>query len=105
MIGNLRTRLGLYVPQDTADELGGVQTHWVFLRAFWAQVTPKSISRVSENGRLAITQAYQVTLRYRADFPERAQIIWGHRILRVITHSDPDNRQERLHVMCEEEQR
>jgi len=51
-----------------------------------------------------VTQGYRVTMRYRADFPKEAKLIWGHRKLRVITHSDPDNRQERLHLICEEEQ-
>jgi len=47
---------------------------------------------------------YQITSRYRADFPERLRFLWGTRTLRVIAQSDPDNRQERLHFMCEEEQ-
>ena len=104
MIGDLRSRLGLYVPHDTPDELGGAQTKWSFLRAFWAHVEPKTHSETRENGRLAVTQSYKITMRYRADFPERARVIWGHRILRVIASSDPDNRQERLHLICEEEQ-
>ena len=104
MIGDLRSRLGLYVPQDRPDELGGTQTQWVFLRAFCAKVEPSNLTERRENGRLAVTQSYKIILRYRADFPERARVIWGHRILRVITSSDPDNRQERLHLICEEEQ-
>lgn len=104
MIGDLRTRLGLYVPQETADELGGTQIQWEFLRPFWAHIEPQTQSERRENGRLAVTQSYRITLRYAADFPERARLIWGHRILRVITSSDPDNRQERLHLICEEEQ-
>ena len=104
MIGDMRTRLGLYVPQETADELGGTQIQWNFQRALWAHIDPKTQSETRENGRLAVTQSYRVTLRFIADFPERARLIWGHRILRVITSSDPDNRKERLHLICEEEQ-
>ena len=104
MIGDLRVRLGLYVPQETPDDLGGVKIVWSFLRAFWAKVEPRTVSETREMGQLVVTQSYRVTLRYRADFPEEAKLIWGHRKLRVITYSDPDNRQERLHLICEEEQ-
>lgn len=104
MIGDLRVRLGLYVPVDKPDDIGGVKTVWEFLRAFWAKVEPRTVSETRETGQLVVTQSYRVTLRYRADFPERSKLIWGHRKLRVITYSDPDNRQERLHLICEEEQ-
>ena len=104
MIGDLRVRLGLYVPQETLDDLGGARIDWVFERGLWGAVIPRTLSEVRENGQLTVTQSYRVTLRYRDDFPETARLIWGHRLLRVITHSDPDNRRERLHLICEEEQ-
>ncbi len=104
MIGDLRVRLGLYVPKETADDIGGAKIEWDFLRAFWGKVEPRAVSEIRENGQLLVTQTYRVTLRYRSDFPEKAKLMWGHRLLRVITHSDPDNRQERLHLICEEEQ-
>jgi len=104
MIGDLRVRLGLYVPKDTPDDLGGAEITWEFLRAFWAKVEPRAVSETRENGQFMVTQSYRVTMRYRADFPKEAKLIWGHRKLRIITHSDPDNRQERLHLICEEEQ-
>lgn len=104
MIGQLRSRLGLYEPEESSDEHGGVKTTWVFKRLLWAAVEPRQISQLRENGRLAVTQNYRVTIRYRSGFPERARLIWGERILRVITASDPDTRGERLHLMCEEEQ-
>jgi len=104
MIGDLRIRLGLYVPKDTPDELGGAKIEWEFSRAFWGRVEPRTLTETRENGQLVVTQSYRVTLRYRADFPEEAKLIWGHRILRVLARSDPDNRRERLHLICEEDQ-
>ena len=86
------------------DDLGGARIDWVFVRGLWGAVIPRTLSEVRENGQLTVTQSYRVTLRYRDDFPETARLIWGHRLLRVITHSDPDNRRERLHLICEEEQ-
>ena len=104
MIGQLRSRLGLYEPLETADEFGGVKVTWVFKRLLWAAVEPRQLTEARENGRLAVTQSYRVTIRYRSDFPERARLMWGGRLLRVIAASDPDTRGERLHLMCEEEQ-
>ena len=104
MIGQLRTRLGLYTPLETADEHGGVNIRWVFKRLLWGAVDPRQLTETRENGRLAVTQSYRVTIRYRSDFPERARLMWGSRLLRVIAASDPDTRGERLHLICEEEQ-
>jgi SPP1 family predicted phage head-tail adaptor len=104
MIGHLRTRLGLYTPNEVADGHGGVKTTWRFKRLLWAAIEPRQITETRENGRLSVTQSYRVTIRYRRDFPERARLMWGPRLLRVITFSDPDTRGERLHLICEEEQ-
>ncbi len=104
MIGQLRVRLGLYEPQETPDELGGAVTTWLFRHLLWAAILPRTLTETRENGRLSVTQSYLVTIRYRKGFPERARLMWGPRILRVIASSDPDNRRERLHLICEEEQ-
>lgn len=104
MIGNLRTRLGIYVPQTTPDEFGGVQTSWVLSAQAWAHIKPNTAVERSENGRVAITKTYLVTLRWQRDFPERARLLWEERTLRVLTASDPDLRRERLHLICEEEE-
>ena len=102
MIGQLRIRLGLYAPVETPDEHGGAKVTWAFQRLIWGAVQPRSLTETRENGRLAVTRSYRVTIRYRANFPERARLIWGERLLRVIAVSDPDTRGERLHLMCEE---
>jgi len=103
MIGDLRTRVGLYAPSTTPDELGGSVTSWVFQRSLWAAIKPRALVETRENGRLAVTQTYRVIIHYRKDFPERARFMWGKRMLRVIAASDPDTRRERLHLICEEE--
>ncbi len=104
MIGRLRTRLGLYAPIQTPDALGGAKVTWAFQRLIWGAVEPRNLTETRENGRLAVTQSYRVTIRYRRNFPERARLMWGSRLLRVIAASDPDTRGERLHLICEEEQ-
>ncbi len=104
MIGNLRTRLGIYVPQSTPDDFGGVQTTWVLYGAAWAHIKPSTATERAENGRAALTKTYLVTIRWQRDFPERARLLWDERSLRVLTASDPDLRRERLHLICEEEE-
>ena len=104
MIGQLRTRLGLYEPAETPDAMGGASVSWLFTQLLWAAVEPKSMVQRLENGRLSTSQSYRVTIRYRTNFPERARLKWGERMLRVIAASDPDTRGERLHLICEEEQ-
>ena len=104
MIGHLRTRLGVYRPQLTGDDFGGHVTQWVWHRKVWGHIAPRGLSESRENGRLSVIQTYRVTTRFYDDFPERARLMWGSRILRVISASDPDNRRERLHLICEEEQ-
>ena len=104
MIGALNTRLGLYRAVNSPDDIGGASVTWVFERAIWGHVKPQSISERGEFGRISVTQSYKITIRYMPHFPERARLMWGQRTLRVITASDPDNRGERMHLICEEEQ-
>lgn len=105
MIGQLRHRIGIYAPSRVADDLGGTVSTWSFQRAVWAAVELKSLSETQENGRLSVTQTYRITMRYRPDFPRLARLVWQGRTLRVVASSDPDTRGERLHLICEEEQR
>lgn len=104
MIGQLRTPLGLYAAEETSDGRGGVETSWLFHSRMWAHIEPRLSRETDRNGRRTVSQSFLVTTRYRYDLPERLRIIWGERILRVINFSDPDNRSERLHFVCEEEQ-
>lgn len=104
MIGQLRTRLGLYEPNLAADAIGGASITWHFKQLVWAAIEPRNAVQRQENGRLSTVQNYRVTIRYDANFPERARLKWGERMLRVIAASDPDTRGERLHLICEEEQ-
>ena len=71
MIGDLRVRLGLYVPKDTPDDLGGVHIGWEFLRAFWAKVEPRNVSETRENGQVMVTQT---CLLYTSPSPRDATL-------------------------------
>lgn len=103
MIGQLRHRLGLYIPSTTPDNAGGHSTNWMYYNECWADIQPRSGQESGDNGRLSVTQTYRVVIRFQEDFPERVRVIWGDKILRMITASDPDTRRERLHLICEEE--
>lgn len=104
MIGNLRARVGIYAPNKTPDEIGGSVQTYSLQRVVWANIRPMNSGERTEQGRLSVWQVYKVTIRFMDDFPERARLMWKGRRLRVVTSSDPDNRRERLHLMCEEEQ-
>lgn len=103
MIGRLSTRLGLYAASEQPDDLGGVTTQWQLTGDVWAAIVPRSGTERGKEGRAAVLQTYKVIIRHRDNFPERVRLLWGERILRVIAASDPDNRRERLHLICEEE--
>ena len=103
MIGRLNTRLGLYTASEQPDDLGGVTTQWSLASDLWAAITPRNTTERGQAGRAAVLQTYKVVIRHRDNFPERARLLWGDRTLRVIAASDPDNRRERLHLICEEE--
>ena len=103
MIAQLRTRVGIYHPVTTPDDLGGSVTTWPLWDAVWADIKMLSPRQTFDNGRAEVTVQYKVILRYRDGFPEGARLIWGERTLRVIAASDPDLRCERLHLICEEE--
>lgn len=103
MIGQLRSRVGLYHAVVTPDALGGAQTTWQLHRAAWADIRPAAPRSAYEQGRETITMSYRAVIRFEDNFPKRVRMMWGDRILRVLAASDPDGRRERLHLICEEE--
>lgn len=103
MIGNLRTRVGIYHAVTAPDDLGGAVTTWPLLKAVWADIKLQTPRETSRQGRSALTVNYRVVMRFIDNFPERARLMWGGHTLRVVAASDPDGRRERLNLMCEEE--
>lgn len=104
MIGNLRTKIAVFIPQTSPDDMGGLVVTWSFYAHIWAHVQTKSSQDRLENGRLAVTTNYLVTTRWQRGFPERCRLQWGEHKLRLLSASDPDLRHERLHLICEEEE-
>ena len=103
MIGRLRHRVGVYIPSETADDIGGTVTRWSFDRAVWAEVRSTGISETVIDGRAVVLESFRVTLRYDLFFPQQVRLMWKGRQLRVLAQSDPDGRAERRHLLCEAE--
>lgn len=104
MIGNLRTRITVQIPQRVEDEFGGAEVTWLHYAHKWAHIAPQNLTQNGENGRAMVLRTYKVIIRWQRDFPERARLIFEGKTLRVLSASDPDLRRERLHLICEEEE-
>ena len=101
MRGRFRNRVGLYTPSAQTDDIGGVENHWTFARAYWADIEVTGLSERLVDGRRVPRQRFKVTLRYQPGFPRQARLMWRGQVLRVLASSDPDAKGERLHLICE----
>lgn len=102
MIGNLRKRVEIYARQSVADGRGGASQTLTLWGRPWAEIRLMSPRQITDFGRRATQRQYRVVIRYRPHFPPQGRLVWGSRHFNIIAADDPDNRGERLHLICEE---
>lgn len=64
--GDLKTRIQLYVPNPTADAMGGISQSWIQSGAFWGMVEPLRPTRTQQASTEHYAQELVVTARYEA---------------------------------------
>ena len=90
--GDLRARLVLEHPVETADGAGGVTRGFAATATIWAAVTPVSARGDVDADGLAATVTHRITIRRRADVTTRHRLREGARIFRIVSLRDQDGR-------------
>jgi SPP1 family predicted phage head-tail adaptor len=102
-IGELRFRLTIEAPVETADGEGGVTRTWSAIGDTWAAVEPRGAGEKIVTDRETPLFQYRIVVRYRDDLSQANRFRLGARILAIRAVRDPDERGEFLECMVEEE--
>lgn len=101
-VGDLRSRVVLWLPQEAADGFGGVRTTYAAGPALWARVTPLRSAGTPDAAAPGQLVIHRVEIRWRDGIGTGHRIGLGARRLAVRAAFDPDERRRRLVLLCEE---
>ena len=100
--GQLRHRLVLQAPSETADGAGGVTRGFATIGSVWAELEPTAAETGLAGDAPANLVAYRATLRWRADITTGHRLAKGARLFAIRGLLDPDGRRRRLRLTLEE---
>ena len=105
LASQLRHRIVIEQPTETADGTGGFTTSWTTLTSVWADIQPLTRSSGREQfaeGQLQERTRWRITIRYREDVTEKMRISYNSRVFNIRAIIDLDGREEQLILIVEE---
>lgn len=101
--GTLNKRVVLQTTTNTADTGGGVTQVWADTATLWAEIDELAGREGFEAQQIASRLTHKVTIRYRTSVVPTQRLKYGTRILKIEAIVNPGQRNERLELMCAEE--
>jgi len=102
--GRLRHRVSIQQRGGTFDAGGGVTWAWTTIATVWAEVrTPAGFEQLAaEIAQQRATVTHTVRIRGGVAVEPSMRILWGTRVLEIVSVTDPDNRGESQVLLCTE---
>lgn len=103
-IGRLRHRIEIQAATKTPDRAGGSTERWETIEDgnVWARVEPLEGRERFDMLKLESVLTHRVTVRYRTGVNAAMRVKFGARTLSVRAVVNPDERNERLDLLCQE---
>lgn len=101
MIAAMRARVRLESPTRTADSIGGAAIAWSSQGDIWAEISAGGAGQSAQFDTAASNVSYTATIHRRSDVRAGWRLIWGARVLRIVTVRDEGA--PRIELICEEE--
>lgn len=101
-IGQMRRRLTIEIPVETADGAGGVVRSFASIGTVWAQVNWRGGNERWIAGRPEQVGQIRITMRWRAGMNAGMQMRDGTRVFVITSLGDPDGSRNRLELICNE---
>ena len=102
MAGKLRHRVELHYPVKVVNDFGEEEWGYALMARVWARVSPLSGSERLEAMELEAKVDHEVEIRYREGVTAQSRVVFGDRVFGVQAVINPDHRDRRLLLMCEE---
>lgn len=101
-IGDLRHRLALQAPLETADGGGGVMRSWGLVAELWGAVRPISGNETVEADGLKGRVSHEIWIRYRTGVAPEMRFAFGARVFEIRAVLDVGERHRFLRCLAEE---
>lgn len=101
--GTLNKRVILQTVSRASNGGGGFTPTWADTATLWAEIEELSGSEGFEAQQVASKLSHKVTIRYRSGVTPQQRLKYGSRILQIRAVLNPGQRNERLELLCEEE--
>ncbi len=99
-IGDLRQRVTLEAPSDSADDAGGFARGFIPLATLWARVSAQQGDAAFVEERREQTVTHLVTIRWRADVTNDMRFTMGATVLTILAAYDSDGARRFLTCRC-----
>jgi SPP1 family predicted phage head-tail adaptor len=102
--GRLRERITIQQESIVRDTFGAEVPTWVAVATVWASVLPGSSGEryVSTVELHQAEISHTVRIRYRSGLGPTLRVLWGSRVLQILSVVDPTGRQAELVLLCRE---
>ena len=104
-IGNLNKQVTIQHPTVTRDSVGGLTTTWVDEDTVWAKIRPQQMGsrEYYTADQMQEKLLLEVTIRHRWGLTTKKRLAYGTRTFEIISVFDPEEKHQRLVLMCRED--
>lgn len=101
--GRLNKRVTLQTNTPVSDGGGGFTDAWADTATLWAEIEELTGTEGYEAQQTASTLSHRVTIRYRTSVTPQQRLTYGSRVLKINAVLNPRQANERLELLCTEE--
>ena len=101
--GRLKHRVGIQTQSTSLDSYGEPSDSWITDETVWAAVEPVSGAERDIGEGLAGIVSHRVVMRYTANATPKKRLLFGSRILGIVSVLNTDEGDEMLRIFCKEQ--
>ena len=101
--GRMRHRVTIQQQVRSATDYGGYEESWVDVATVWARIEPLMGRERWHGDQIESDLTHRVTIRYRSDVTPQMRVLYGSRVLKIISVINSGERDETLILLCTEE--
>lgn len=100
--GEMRHKITLQIPTNTANGQGGFDTTWSDGATVWAAIWPTSAREVVEAMQNGLNVTHRIRIRYLSGLKSFWRVKFGTRYFNIMSVLNPDERNVVQDLICEE---
>ena len=101
--GRLKHRVSIQTQSTTLDTYGEPSDSWSTDETVWAAIEPVSGAERDIGEGLAGSVSHRVLMRYTANATPKKRLLFGSRVLGIVSVLNHDEQDEYLRIFCKEQ--